>query len=198
MVIVGPLNAVIDSVGPRPWLRVKDPQPLPETSKPALLARQLRELDENSLGRLIRDHLVPLSSDRSYRTRWNGFWSSLGFDPVLRDRATGIINNFLDLAEGALEANDQDDNQTKRTEKFFDRCEGALDRILKREDEPLAWAGAAAMTFNPPARAVIDQLVSAIEKHRSDLDNEALWATLDSVRKQSLGGSGPRKRRSQR
>ncbi|ELB86125.1 hypothetical protein Rwratislav_46540, partial [Rhodococcus wratislaviensis IFP 2016] len=75
MVIVGPLTAVIDSVGPRPWLRVKDPQPLPEASKPALLARQLRELDENSLGRLIRDHLVPLSSDHSYRTRWNGFWS---------------------------------------------------------------------------------------------------------------------------
>ena len=157
----------------------------------------MRDLDDEALGRLIRDHLVPLDSERGYRVRWNSFWATLGFDPVLRNRATSIINGFLDLAESALAADDQDANQSKRTGKFFDRCEGALDRILNRADEPLAWAGAAAASFNPAARIVIDKLISAIDQHRRDGDNETLWATLDHIKTGDLGTSAPRLRRSQ-
>jgi len=146
---------VIESVGPQPWQRVKDPQSLPTASKPALLAGHLRDLDDEALGRLIRDHLVPLAAD------------------------------------------DQDANQAKRTGKFFDRCEGALDRILNRADEPLAWAGAAAASFNPAARIVIDKLISAIDQHRRDCDNENLWAALDHIKTEYLGTSAPRLRRSQ-
>jgi hypothetical protein len=188
---------VIESVGPQPWQRVKDPRPLPTASKPALLAGHLRDLDDEALGRLIRDHLVPLDSERGYRVRWNSLWATLGFDPVLRNRATTIINGFLDLAESALAADDQDANQSKRTGKFFDRCEGALDRILNRADEPLAWAGAAAASFNPAARIVIDKLISAIDQHRRDGDSETLWATLDHIKTEDLGTSAPRLRRSQ-
>ena len=188
---------MIESVGPQPWQRVKDPHPLPAASKPALLAAHLRDLDDEALGRMIRDHLVPLDTERRYRMRWNTFWATLGFDPVLRKRATIIINGFLDLAEAALDTSDQDANQVKRTGRFFERCEGALDRILNREGEPMSWAGAAAASFNPPSRIVIDELVSAIEQHRSDHDNEKLWATLDQIKSGVLDASAPRLRRSQ-
>ncbi|WP_261779350.1 hypothetical protein [Rhodococcus erythropolis] len=188
---------MIESVGPQPWQRVKDPHPLPAASKPALLAGHLRDLDDEALGRLIRDHLVPLDSERGYRLRWNSFWTTLGFDSVLRDRATDLINGFLDQAEVALAKNDQDPAQAKRARKFCDRCVGALDRILNRAEEPLAWAGAAAASFNPAARLVIDKLVCAIEKHRADGDDEDLWETLDHIKSDDLGTSAPRFRRSQ-
>src|SRR3546814_13473639 len=136
------------------------------SDRPTLLAWSLCDLDDAALCRLIRDHLVPLDSERGYRVRWTSFWAALGFDPVLRERATTIINGFLDLAESALAADDQDANQAKRTGKFFDRCEGALDRILNRADEPLAWAGPAAASFNPAARIVIDQIGQASCRER--------------------------------
>ncbi len=180
---------MIMSVGPSPWMRVKDPTPLPKDPSPTKLANSLRDCDDEVLGRLIRDHLVPLSDETAYRRGWNAFWRALGFDPVLRARADTILDGFLDVAEAALDAGGQDAAQVKRTEAFFERCENALDRILKREDEPLAWAGAAAVRYNPVSRKVIDQLATAIAQHRRDLDNAVLWSTFDDVLRDMLGGA---------
>lgn len=178
---------MIASVGPTPWARVKDPRPLPGEQSPTALARQLRNVDDEILGRLIRDHSMPLSDDVAYRRQWNAFWSALGFDPNLRERADAILDGFLDLAEEALDAGDTNAAETKRLNAFFLRCEQALDRILKREDSPLAWAGVAAARYNPPARDVIDQLAVAIAQHQRDLDNSALWTTFDAVLRDILG-----------
>ena len=57
--------------------------------------------------------------------------------------------------------------------------------------------GAAAASFNPAARIVIDKLISAIDQHRRDCDNENLWAALDHIKTEDLGTSAPRLRRSQ-
>lgn len=180
--------AVIESVGTTPWARVKDPWLLPESVDPVAVQRYLADVDDNALGRLVRDHLLP-PADQSLRPRWRALWSALTLDPDLRGRADRLLNTFLDQAESALDRGDADPAATKRIEVFCTRCEDALDRIGHGGDDtrPMAWAGAAAAQHNPRSQRVIDELVTAIARHHDDHDDVALWDTLDTVLRRMLG-----------
>ena len=179
---------MIESVGPTPWARVKDPWPLPEPVNPVAMQRYLADIDDNTLGRLIRDHLLP-PADQSLRPRWRALWNALTLDPDLRRRADRILDEFLDQAESTLDRDEPDPAATKRIEAFYTRCADALDRIDHGSDDtrPMAWAGAAAAQHNPRSQQVIDELVTAIARHHGDHDNAALWGTLDAVLRQMLG-----------
>lgn len=181
---------MIDGVGPTPWARVKDPRPLPAPVNPVAMQRYLASVDDDTLARLIRDHLLP-PADQGMRPRWRTLWSALTLDPDLHRRADDILNEFLDQAEDALDHGDADPATIKRIDAFHTRCEDALDRIGHGTDDtrPMAWAGAAAAQHNPRSQQVIDELVTAIARHRADQDNVALWTTLDEVLRQMLGTS---------
>lgn len=160
-----------------PWRRVKNPSGLPDFTS----AGDLRALDDDTLARALRDHLLPLSEDPKYTAHWRNFWNVIAFDDPLAERAEDILENFAATAKQALAAGTLDQAQVRRAEKFIDKSVMALDRLDRAEDEPLSWAGARAAQFNPRSRAVIDQLVTAIAEHRRTGDNETLWQVLGQV-----------------
>ncbi|GAB4590000.1 hypothetical protein [Nocardia sp. IFM 10818] len=166
-----------------PWKRVKNPSPLPVFAG----AADLRALDDNSLAEALRDHMLPASEDNAYKRRWQEFWRLLGFDVELADRSGAILRDFLDQADAALESGDLDDAQTKRANRFQERCRNSLDRIGRAEEDPLGWLGARAAMFNVRARAVIAALVDAIDEHREETTDptpadEKLWAQLGELK----------------
>ncbi|WP_155277955.1 MULTISPECIES: hypothetical protein [Rhodococcus] len=105
----------------------------------------------------------------------------VAFDDELADRATAILEDFVDQSKAALDAGELDDKQQSRARKFLDKSVMALDRIDKAENAPLAWIGERAVQFNPQSREVIEKLVQAIAEHRRTLDNEKLWRVLRRV-----------------
>nr|WP_218680286.1 hypothetical protein [Rhodococcus qingshengii] len=160
-----------------PWRRISNPVDLPAFSG----AADLRVLDAEVFECILRDHLIPRSSERKYNAHWRNFWNVLAFDDELADRATAILEDFVDQAKAALDAGELDDKQQGRARKFIDKSVMALDRIDKAEDAPLAWIGERAAQFNPRSREVIEKLVQAIAEHRKTLDNEKLWRVLRRV-----------------
>ena len=160
-----------------PWRRISNPVDLPAFSG----AADLRVLDAEVFECILRDHLIPRSSERKYNAHWRNFWNVLAFDDELADRATAILEDFVDQAKAALDAGELDDKQQGRARKFIDKSVMALDRIDKAEDAPLAWIGERASQFNPRSREVIEKLVQAIAEHRKTLDNEKLWRVLRRV-----------------
>ncbi|MFM9261789.1 hypothetical protein ACKAMS_24440 [Rhodococcus sp. 5A-K4] len=160
-----------------PWRRISNPVDLPAFSG----AADLRVLDAEVFECILRDHLIPRSSERKYNAHWRNFWNVLAFDDELADRATAILEDFVDQAKAALDAEELDDKQQGRARKFIDKSVMALDRIDKAEDAPLAWIGERAAQFNPRSREVIEKLVQAIAEHRKTLDNENLWRVLRLV-----------------
>ncbi len=118
-----------------PWRRISNPVDLPAFSG----AADLRVLDAEVFECILRDHLIPRSSERKYNAHWRNFWNVLAFDDELADRATAILEDFVDQAKAALDAGELDDKQQGRARKFIDKSVMALDRIDKAEDAPLAW-----------------------------------------------------------
>lgn len=149
----------------RPWTRVKDPVPIPAGDLKAALAT----MDDLSLAELIRSHLVPRDTEPSGRTRWHQLWTEIDQDTALADRTFDVLEQFLDASEAATADSELDTAQRQRAQKFHRFCNDAWHRLQGSldEDEPLSWAGRAAAGFNRPARKVIEQLVQAIDEHRS-------------------------------
>lgn len=148
----------------------------------------LRDLDDESLTLLLRDHLVPRSDDVDARRRWEQLWTLLRADAALADRAFDVLEGLLDTSETAIAAGELDEQHLRRAEKFRRFCEDAWRRLQVDDDKPLGWAGRAASGFNPPARRVIEQLVDAIVDHRREVAKSAasdadkrLWKILIAV-----------------
>lgn len=160
-----------------PWRRVKSPAPLPVFAG----ASDLRAIDDDTFAILLRDHLLPLNQERKYNAHWRNFWNVIAFDDQLATRANDILEDFITTARQALDAGALEPAQVGRAEKFIDKSTMALDRLDRVEGEPLAWAGARAVQFNPRSREVIDRLVTAIAKHRRTGNDEELWQVLNDV-----------------
>lgn len=172
----------------RPWARVKNPASIPDGD----LNVQLTALDDLHFAELIRSHLVPRDTEPNGRARWQQLWTEIDQDADLADRTFDILEQFLDASEAAVDDPDLDSTQRQRAQKFSRFCNDAWHRLQASldEDEPLSWAGRAAVGFNRPARKVIEQLVRAIGEHRSAVREEEasptvadrrLWAVLRQV-----------------
>lgn len=172
----------------RPWARVKAPASIPDGDLRAGLTR----LDDRQFPELIRSHLVPRDTSPAGRARWQQLWTEIDQDAVLADRTFDVLEQFLDASEAAAEDPQLENAQRQRAQKFARFCNDAWRRLQGslEEDEPLSWAGRAALGFNRPARKVIEELVQAIGDHRSTGRFEELppteadrrlWAVLRRV-----------------
>lgn len=148
----------------RPWARVKTPASIPDGD----LRTELSRLDDVPFAEVIRSHLVPRGTEPAGRARWQQLWTEIDQDPALAERTFDVLEQFLDASEAAAEDPHLDTAQRQRAQKFSRFCNDAWRRLQGslEEDEPLSWAGRAAVGFNRPARKVIDQLVQAIGEHR--------------------------------
>lgn len=156
-----------------PWRRAKGTElallPAVPTTDWIMAQSQLE------LARVLRDNLV-CRNDYPPK-QWRRFWDLLGLDEHLTDRATAILTEFQHACDTADTAA-LDDTQARRLRKFRIQVDDGLTRLARAETAPLAWAGTRAERFNIPARQVIDELVTAIDDHRDDHDDTALYAVL--------------------
>lgn len=167
-----------------PWARVKNPLPIPSG------VRELHDLPLQQLAELVRGNLLPRPDNRA---AWEWLWRSIDADNELADRVMDVLEYFLDTTEDALGSGRLDAAAQKRAKKFKDHCERGWTRLDRGNgldpDEPLAWAGRAAKDFSPPARKVLQELVSAIAEHRQVIEqtepgrepDQQLWAVLQRV-----------------
>lgn len=154
-----------------PWMR-------PKKDDVALISehtttRWLHSLNDVDLARTLRDNLIPRHD--TPRHRWHKFWDLVAMDPAMSDRVFQILETFADQAESA---EPRDEAEGRRLRKFATYVDGALDRFEEREEAPLAWLGPKASRYNPEARKVIEQLINAIDDHRRNRDDEALYEVL--------------------
>lgn len=158
-----------------PWARV------PAVEIPSgNLAEALGGMPDDELEALIQANLLP--RDPKDRRRWEVLWGIISGSPQLTDRVGDIVEAWLDTCEEAVEAGRVDERGQKRITKFVTNCEAALDRL----DQPLAWLGPRARQFNPAARKLIDELVQAIDLHRTNTvtpsdQDQHLWQVLTAL-----------------
>ncbi|HEY5846138.1 MAG TPA: hypothetical protein VIT42_05035 [Microlunatus sp.] len=171
-----------------PWVRVKSPALIPDGD----LRTELARLDDLQFAELIRSHLVPRDPQPDRRARWQQLWTDIDQDAHLAERTFDVLEQFLDASEAAMEDSQLESVQRQRAQKFHRFCNDAWHRLQGslEEDEPLSWAGRAAVGFNRPARRVIEQLVQAIGEHRGAVLNggpppssadRRLWTVLRRV-----------------
>lgn len=220
---------VAAAVTEEPWTRVKQRIAIPEPPD----TETLDQLSAPDFARLVREHLLPAKPQGPERDAWSRLWTSLQRDDQLADRAFDVLEHMINLTQTALDgplsdipdpADDHDEaiaatRAQSRATRFLADCQNAWDRLEITSGAPLAWAGRAAAAYNPPARVVIQQLVTAIDQHRqrtwadraeagpniepTEADRE-LWAVLDRVhldpnprsasaafRRTHRGGAGP-------
>lgn len=168
-----------------PWKRVKDPVDIP----PGLGIQDLQQMTDAELAELIRSQLLPRDQSSTGRTRWRRFWEDLATKDLV-DRATSILQDFLETTEDALDSGQLDDTSQARARKFIDQAEEAWDRITPSErGGPLAWAPRA-RTWPKDARRVAAVLVSEITRHREAMARDGeqpteadqrLWESLSKV-----------------
>jgi len=167
----------------QPWGRVVNPVDLP----PRPTVKTLIALGDDEFAVLVRDHLLPRGENRS---RWNALWAVLTFDERLSERTFDVLENFLDTTQADLAAGALDEQQHRRAIKFIDYCDDAWVRLQRRENAPLAWAGAQVARYNPAARAVLETLAKAVAEHRSAVSaseepvreaDTRLWQVLATV-----------------
>lgn len=168
----------------QPWARVRDPAPV------AAAAVELAAMTDAEFAEQVRHHLMPREDQPGGRARWTRLWTLLG-EEQLCDHTFDVLEDFLDTTEAALAGGALGDAEAARARKFRDRCQEAWSRLQRAEDDrPLGWAGKAAEGFNPVARKVIAQLVSAVAGHRSavtssrrpiTVEDRRLWGILDAV-----------------
>ena len=156
-----------------PWRRAKGTE-LAELP-PAPSTEWIMAQSQHDLARVLRDNLV--CRNNYPPKQWRRFWDIIGLDEHLTDRATAILKDFQQHADEA-EPEGLDDQLARRLRKFRLQVADGLARLARAEVAPLSWAGTRAERFNVPARQVIDDLVLAIDKHRDDRDDDALYAVL--------------------
>ena len=163
-----------------PWARVRRRDPLPRP----LTVRSLRELSDREFSELVRQNMLP---EQEQRDVWARIWSILALDPGLSRRAETVLDELAGMTEDAIQDGLDDERKAKRAGKFLRMCDDALERMKRLRSQPLEWAGAAASGFNPAARDVLAKLIDAIDRHRSQVGDEAsqvdleLWQVLDDV-----------------
>lgn len=156
-----------------PWRRAKGAE-LAELP-PAPTSDWIMAQSQRDLARVLRDNLV---CRNGYPPKqWRRFWDLIGLDEHLTDRTVAILTDFQQLAE-EQDPEQLDDLQARRLRKFRIQVADGLTRLARAETAPLSWAGTRAERFNGPARQVIDDLITAIDNHRSDRDDAALYAVL--------------------
>lgn len=170
----------------QPWTRVKDPVEIPAE----MSAESLAALTDHDLAHLLRSNLVPRQGDAGGRRRWDRLWQLLDGDEQLADRALDVLEEFMEACDQAEHGGELDAHAATRVAKFRRFCESAWNRLDSGSglpaDAPLGWAGRRARAFNAHARQVLENLVTAIDTHRSAVTEPSradleLWGVLRRV-----------------
>ncbi|PJE00765.1 MAG: hypothetical protein CK429_36145 [Mycobacterium sp.] len=130
---------------------------------------------------VIRSHLVPRHpQDKRYMGAFRTFWRAMAFAD--RKGVYAMLERWLADAEAELANPDLGDDDKVFVRRFRGDVDGALKRLSRANDEPMAWAGAEFSKYAPEERVMLEALIGAITLHRNgDLSDDELYTILGSL-----------------
>lgn len=130
---------------------------------------------------VIRSHLVPRHpQDKRYMGAFRTFWRALAFAD--RKGVYAMLERWLADADAELAGTGLTDEETSFLRRFRGDVDGALNRLRRADDEPMAWAGAEFSKYAPEERVMLEALIGAITLHRAgDLSDDELYSILGSL-----------------
>jgi len=130
---------------------------------------------------VIRSHLVPRHpQDKRYMGAFRTFWRALAFAD--RKGVYAMLERWLADADAELASTGLTDEETGILRRFRGDVDGALNRLRRADDEPMAWAGAEFSKYAPEERVMLEALIGAITLHRAgDLSDDELYSILGSL-----------------
>lgn len=130
---------------------------------------------------VIRSHLVPRHpQDKRYMGAFRTFWRALAFAD--RRGVYAMLERWLDDADAELAGTALSEEDVVVLRRFRGDVDGALNRLKRADDEPMAWAGAEFSKYAPEERVMLEALIGAISLHRAgDLSDDELHAILGSL-----------------
>ncbi|SUA31662.1 Uncharacterised protein [Mycolicibacterium fortuitum] len=130
---------------------------------------------------VIRSHLRPRHpDDKRYMGAFRTFWRALAFAD--RQGVIAMLQRWLADAETELANPELDPEIAVHVRRFRGDVDGALNRLSRANNEPMAWAGAEFSKYAPEQRVMLEALIGAIVLHRAgDLTNDKLYNILTSL-----------------
>ncbi|RDH75322.1 hypothetical protein DVS77_26845 [Mycolicibacterium moriokaense] len=130
---------------------------------------------------VIRSHLVPRHpQDKRYMGAFRTFWRALAFAD--RKGVYAMLERWLADADAELAGTGLTDEDAAVLRRFRGDVDGALNRLRRADDEPMAWAGAEFSKYAPEERVMLEALIGAITLHRAgDLSDDELYSILGSL-----------------
>jgi hypothetical protein len=167
-----------------PWDLATDVPELPDRATPQWVAQELQRSPEQ-FAALLRTHLVPAKkkSDTRYQRQFRGLWRAVAYtDRRLRSRILKLLHGWEEQAEAVL-AQDAGTGIDRRAVEMFGRdVAGAIARVQRDGQEPMAWGGNEFVNYPTNARVIIEALAVAIDEHRDgQISDEQLWGLLDTL-----------------
>lgn len=186
---MGPMSVSAASlprtVGPvNPWDLAADVAELPDRATPRWVAQELQRSPEQ-FAALLRAHLVPAKkkSDTRYQRQFRGLWRAVAYtDRRLRSRILKLLHEWQEQAEAVLAQESADGIDRRAVEMFARDVAGAIARVHRDGQEPMAWGGNEFVNYPTNARVIIEALAVAIDEHRDgQINDEQLWSLLDTL-----------------
>jgi len=175
----------------QPWFPLAEPVEFPDRVKPSWVGKIARgESDVLTIERVIRSHLHPLHpGDNVYTAAWRTFWRALAFGD--RRNVVNLLNDWMAKAEFAAKRPDLPDEEEKWVRRFMGDVKGALGRMARGKEEPMAWAGAEFAKYAPEMRFVVEGLIGAIALHRDgEVNNMELYGILQVLNVDPIDSEG--------
>ncbi len=189
MATMGPMSALAAApprtVGPvNPWDLATDVAELPDRATPRWVAQELQRSPQE-FAALLRAHLVPAKkkSDSRYQRQFRGLWRAVAYtDRRLRSRILKLLHEWQEQAESALAQDSAGGLDRRAVEMFARDVAGAIARVHRDGQEPMAWGGNEFVNYPTNARVIIEALAVAIDEHRDgQINDEQLWSLLGTL-----------------
>ncbi|WP_099020855.1 hypothetical protein [Mycolicibacterium palauense] len=163
----------------QPWFPPATPVEFPEGRlTPAWVGKVAKSKHGDVV---IRSHLVPRHpQDKRYMGAFRTFWRALAFAD--RRGVYAMLERWLADADAELAGTALSEEDVAVLRRFRGDVDGALNRLKRADDEPMAWAGAEFSKYAPEERVMLEALIGAISLHRAgDLADDELYAILGSL-----------------
>lgn len=163
----------------QPWFPPATPVEFPEGRLTPSWVGKVAKSQNGDI--VIRSHLVPRHpQDKRYMGAFRTFWRAMAFAD--RKGVYAMLERWLADAEAELANPDLGDDDKVFVRRFRGDVDGALKRLSRANDEPMAWAGAEFSKYAPEERVMLEALIGAITLHRNgDLSDDELYTILGSL-----------------
>lgn len=135
---------------------------LPARIDPTWIGREVVEAPRGPA--IVRAHLVPLfTNDRRYKYQWRALWKTLSYGERNRMWTAGLLARWRQEALAA-QADGLAGDEEKQRKQFLSDVEGALDRLKRESEAPMAWADPEFSKYPEEIIRLVESLVIGVDE----------------------------------